>query len=170
MTREEFIDVLNQNGLSYRTEGETIVVDHEGNVSLGGLTSLNPGVEFRNGGFVSLDSLTSLNPGVEFRNSGNVWLDSLTSLNPGVEFRNGDNVSLDSLTSLNPGVEFRNSGNVWLDSLNRLPLEDYDSSFGNGEKIWIGKKNIGDGEFLESRWIEAKKRRVKTFESFTYDI
>jgi len=130
MTREEFIDVLNQNGLSYRTEGETIVVDHEGNVSLGGLTSLNPGVEFRN----------------------------------------GDNVSLDSLTSLNPGVEFRNSGNVWLDSLNRLPLEDYDSSFGNGEKIWIGKKNIGDGEFLESRWIEAKKRRVKTFESFTYDI
>ena len=41
------------------------------------LTSIPPGVEFRNGGYVSLNSLTSLPPGVMFSNEGDVKLDSL---------------------------------------------------------------------------------------------
>ena len=58
MTREEFIEVLDDNGYSYEMEGNKIVVTNEGSVWLESLTSLPPGVEFRNKGDVDLDSLT----------------------------------------------------------------------------------------------------------------
>jgi len=41
------------------------------------LTSISPGVVFRNGGDVYLNSLTSISPGVEFRNDGDVDLSAL---------------------------------------------------------------------------------------------
>ena len=44
-----------------------------------------------------MDALTSLPPGVEFRNGGNVWLRSLTSLPPGVVFENEGYVYFKSL-------------------------------------------------------------------------
>jgi hypothetical protein len=98
MTREEFIKVLEEKGYSYEIEGDKIVVTHDRNVWLNSLSSLPPGVEFRNGGSVDLDSLTSLPSGVVFRNGHNVYLDSLTSLPPGVVFSNKYSVYLKSLT------------------------------------------------------------------------
>jgi hypothetical protein len=77
MTREEFIDVLDNKQYPYEIEGNKIVVIGE---------------------YVSLDALTSLPPGVEFKNGGTVYLHSLTSIPPGVEFNNGNDVNLDSLT------------------------------------------------------------------------
>jgi hypothetical protein len=50
------------------------VVNDEGDVDLESLTSLPPGVEFRNEGWVDLDSLTSLPSGVEFSNRGGISL------------------------------------------------------------------------------------------------
>ena len=117
MTQEEFIKVLEFVGYSYEIEGDKLVVTHKGGVDLDYLTSIPPGVVFKNGEYVYLDSLTSIPPGVEFRNEGNVYLDALTSLPPGVEFSNGGDVWLKSLTSITPGVEFRNGGDVGLDAL-----------------------------------------------------
>ena len=77
MTREEFIQVLDKKGYSYKIEGDNIVVTH--------------------GGSVWLDSLTSLPPGVEFNNKEDVYLDRLTSLSPDVVFNNGRDVKLNSL-------------------------------------------------------------------------
>jgi len=77
MTQKEFIKVLDKKGYSYKIEGDRVVVTHKGDVFLDSLTSLPPGVEFRNGGYVSLHSLTSLPPGVEFRNRGVVGLNSI---------------------------------------------------------------------------------------------
>ena len=116
MTREEFIKQLDKKRYSYEIEGDKIVVTHK-DVYLSALTSLPPGVVFKNEGGVYLDSLTSLHPGVEFNNEGGVYLDSLTSLPPGVVFKNGGYVDLRSLTSLPPGVEFSNGGGVRLKSL-----------------------------------------------------
>ncbi len=70
MTQEEFIKVLDKKGYSYDIEGDKIIVNRKGGVGLGMLTSLPPGVVFRNGGDVYLTSLTSLPPGVEFSNEG----------------------------------------------------------------------------------------------------
>ena len=97
MTREEFIEILDEKGYSYEIEGDQIIVTDEGHVNLGSLTSLPTGVEFRNEGNVDLQSLTSLPLNVEFENDGNVNLKSLTSISPGVEFRNEDRVYLESL-------------------------------------------------------------------------
>ena len=78
MTREEFIAILDEEGYSYNIEGDKIVVTHNGRVYLKSLTSLPPGVEFKNGEDVSLDSITSLHHGVVFKNRGDVDLSSIT--------------------------------------------------------------------------------------------
>jgi hypothetical protein len=117
MTREEFIKVLDKERYSYKIEGDKVVVTHKGNVYLRSLTSLPPGVVFKNEAGVNLNSLGLLSPDVDFKNGGSVGLDALTSLPPGVVFRNGGYVGLDALTSLPPGVEFNNRGYVYLDSL-----------------------------------------------------
>ena len=74
MTREEFIKVLDEEGYSYEIEGDLIVVTYGYGVDLSALTSIPPGVEFKNGGYVDLESLTSLPPGVEFKNGEDVYL------------------------------------------------------------------------------------------------
>ena len=56
MTREEFKKVLEEKGYSYKLEGDKIVVTHERYVNLSSLTSLPPGVEFKNRGYVNLSS------------------------------------------------------------------------------------------------------------------
>jgi hypothetical protein len=116
MTREEFIDVLDEKGYSYHIEGDKIIVTRKGHVELGSLT-LPPGVEFKNGGNVFLHRLQSIPPDVEFNNVLDVFLRPLTSIPPGVEFNNGGDVNLGSITSLSPGVEFNNGGMVYLPSL-----------------------------------------------------
>ena len=102
MTREEFIAILDEKRYSHEIERNKIVVIHEGDVYLNALTSLPPGVEFKNGGGVHLDGLTSLPPGVVFKNrghfTGDVDLESLTSISPGVVFENGGDVHLKALT------------------------------------------------------------------------
>ena len=74
MTREEFIAILDEEGYSYEIEGDRIIVTHNGYVLLDALTSLPPGVVFKNKGDVDLRSLTSLPSGVVFKNGENVYL------------------------------------------------------------------------------------------------
>ena len=106
MTREAFIKALDKKRYSYEIEGDKIIIisGYGGNVYLNALTSLPPGVEFRNKDHVGLYYLTSLPPGVAFRNGGSVNLNALTSLPPGVEFTNGGNfggnIDLGSLVHL----------------------------------------------------------------------
>jgi hypothetical protein len=131
MTQKEFIEVLDEKGYSYEMMGDSVVVNggnSQGVVYLESLTSLPPGVVFRNEGGVNLNVLLSLPPGVKFRNRGYVSLDSLTSLPPGVEFRNRDDVWLKSLTSIPPGVEFNDRGNVYLRSLIRGGFQDWEGN------------------------------------------
>ena len=57
MTREEFIKVLDRKKYSYKIQGDNIIVTHKGSVWLNSLTSLPPGVVFKNRGYVWLDYL-----------------------------------------------------------------------------------------------------------------
>jgi len=116
-SQEKFIKKLKREDYSYGIEGDKVVVTDRRSVDLESLTSLPPGVVFKNKSYVNLESLTSLPPGVEFKNGGNVYLNSLTSLPPDVEFKNVGYVYLQSLTSLPPGVEFSNGGSVDLGDL-----------------------------------------------------
>ena len=77
MTQKAFIKILDEKGYSYEIEGDKVVVTHEGDVGLDALTSIPPGVEFKNRGYVDLSALTSLPPGVEFKNEGDVDLEYL---------------------------------------------------------------------------------------------
>jgi hypothetical protein len=79
MTRENFIQELKFTYISYKMEGNKIVINNGagGDVELSWVTSLPPDIEFRNDGYVFLDSLTSIPPSVEFRNQLDVFLGSL---------------------------------------------------------------------------------------------
>ena len=107
MTREEFIEVLNQGGHSYRKEGNKLVVTDYHGIDLG-VTHIPPGVEFSNNSYVYLDSLEEIPSDIKFRNSGSVSLFSLGSIPRGVSFENGRGIFLDSL-----GVDSREwEGNI----------------------------------------------------------
>jgi hypothetical protein len=97
MTREAFIEVLEEKGYSYEIEGDKIVVTYRGYVDLESLTSLPPGVVFEIPLDVYLESLTSLPAGVEFRNEGSVFLNSLTRIPSDFQFKNEGDVYLESL-------------------------------------------------------------------------
>ena len=94
MTREEFIQILEEKGYSYEMEGDKLVVTNEDDVDLDSLKTLPSGVVFMNKDDVNLDSLEKIPIGVEFRNGGNVDLNTLETLPPGVEFKNGGYVGL----------------------------------------------------------------------------
>jgi hypothetical protein len=130
MTREEFIELLDEKGYAYELAGDKIVV--------------TDGLE--GSAYVHLDSLESLPPDVQFNNRGYVYLNSLETLPPGVEFKNGGYVSLSSLKELPPGVQFNNRGTVYLNSLI------------GGKRKWFNewKGNIGGIEpnTLLNRMIE----------------
>jgi hypothetical protein len=105
MTREEFIEVLEEKGCSYMIEDDKIVVIHDIHVYL--------------------NSLRTLPSGVEFKNEGDVFLGLLKTLPSGVEFNNMGDVDLDSLETIHPGVEFKNRGDVWLRKLIGCWLSKY---------------------------------------------
>ena len=92
MTQKEFIEVLDEKGYSYEIEGDKVVVTDTETVELDSLTSLPPGMEFRNEGDVAFDGVASLPTDVVFKNKGDIYMHSLTSISPGVVFKNKGNV------------------------------------------------------------------------------
>ena len=120
MTREEFIEMLEEKEYSYYTiEGDKIVINRNGPVFLAAPTSLPPDVEFRNAGYVDLASVTSLPSGVKFNNWDYVDLASVTSIHPNVEFNGGGEVYLKSL--IGKAKAFRTwKGNIYGIDSNRL--------------------------------------------------
>jgi hypothetical protein len=128
MTREEFIQVLEKKGYSYKIEGDKIVVTHEGRVDLRSLQTLPTSVEFMNGGYVDLDSLKTLPPGVVFMNGGDV--------------------DLRSLQTLPPGVVFKNRGSVYLPSLVREGFKDWSGNIEGVDSKRLLKFMISKGVFI----------------------
>jgi hypothetical protein len=191
MTNEEFIEILDRNGYSYRMEGETLVVDNEFQVELDRgkdkVESLPPGIRFESGGNVLLGKLKELPSGVVFNNRLNVWLRRITELPPDVqflnlsvfidgveelppnyEFKNGGVVYIKGLKKLESGIRFKNGSEVMIGDSTVLPLEDIDDIFQNNGPIYFGIRK--ERKFPNERWRRVRKRRVKTFESFTSDI
>ena len=82
------------------------------------LSSLPPGVVFKNNGVLSLRSLETLPLGVEFKNTNNVILNGLKTIHLGVEFMNERDVFLPpfGLLRIHPGVEFKNGLGVYFTS------------------------------------------------------
>ncbi len=159
ITREGFINKLEEAGCTYTIEGDnTIVTDigysdpldkltsipsgvefrFRGKIKLSSLISIDPTTKFNNGGGVSLNSLKSLPSGIEFNNLGSVSLGSLTSIDPTIRFNNKGgmaNVHLDSLTTLPTGLEFNNEADVKLESMNSLPTTGV--KFNNGGTVYF---------------------------------
>jgi hypothetical protein len=122
MTQKAFIKILDKKKYSYKIEGDKIVVTHKSEVYLDDLSSLPPGVVFKNNGVLSLRSLETLHLGVEFKNTNNVILGGLKTIHLGVEFMNERDVFLPpfQLLMIHPGVEFNNGRGVYFTSTPRF--------------------------------------------------
>lgn len=99
MTREKFIQVLEEKQYSYEEKGGKLVVTDGGvfGVNLRYIRSLPESVEFRNHGHVILDGIKSLPPDVQFKNKGPVNLESLETISPNIKFNNDGAVFLYSI-------------------------------------------------------------------------
>lgn len=152
MTREEFIKVLEEEGYSYKIEGDKVVITHgkkgtgldnhiyldvlipnvifvnKGMVQLNNIASLPPGIEFKNGGDVDGNDLYKIEYPLIFQNRGHVQFPMLETICSGVEFNNGDDVLVDSLKSIPQGVWFKNKGDIYLSSLIGGRLDEWNGN------------------------------------------
>jgi len=116
MTREEFIQTLEDHNYSYDIEGDKIIVTHtESHVNLNHLTHIPPNIIFNNVMDVDLESIKDVPRGVEFRNKGSVYLASVITISPDSVFNNGWAIDLGPLEKIPSTVVFNNKGWVNLD-------------------------------------------------------
>ena len=139
MTQEEFIAILDEEGYSYKIEGDKIVVTHNG--------------------YVDLNSLTSLSPGVEFKNVGGVWLESLTSIPSDVVFRNEGGVHFRRLNyRILESVEFRNEGVIeFIDMYNTSSI--LFRKYNNGYNLFVHENYLDDFCTLETTVSYFRNKR-----------
>jgi hypothetical protein len=97
MTQEEFIEILDSKGYSYKEDGTWLVVTHDDDIKLNGLNELPSGVIFNNNGNVSLKSIEALPIYIEFRNEGDVFFEDLKSISTDVVFNNRISVNMGHL-------------------------------------------------------------------------
>ena len=123
MKQSEFIEILEKEGIEYKTkeieykiECSIIIIlgNKFGNVDLDLLKSISKSVQFNNIGYVKLNSLESLPKNIRFNNRGFIDLYSLKSLHESTKFNNIGDVYLNSLESLPENFQFNNSGAVYL--------------------------------------------------------
>jgi len=138
MTREEFINILEDKGYPYKIKGDKIIVKGRDHVSFHELKEIPADVQFNNNGSVFLDSVKVIPAGVHFNNKGGVILESIKAIPADVQFNNEGSVNLKSLKVIPAGVQFNNNGSVSLSSVKVIPVgvqfnnrEDGDIYFGD---------------------------------------
>jgi hypothetical protein len=136
MTREEFIQILDEVKYHYNIKGDKIIINKFNDyINFDSLISLPSGVEFMNKGSVSLESLDIIPHGVIFSNNGNVYLNSLKNIPKGVEFNNSGGVFLIELNSIDRSVEFRNLGNIRVANNKVIPGLDLEIEGVNSNRL-----------------------------------
>jgi hypothetical protein len=109
MTREEFIEILKENKISYEIKGNKVVITHMDTIFLHNIDTIPSNVEFNNRGSIYLYRIKFLPQGVVFNNSGSVTLDSVRSISKGVYFNNEGVIELDFIIG---GWFFEWEGNI----------------------------------------------------------
>lgn len=95
MTRQEFIQELEDHNYSYEIKENKIVVTHKDRIILfNDFNSIPSGVEFNSGGVVYLYELKGILSGVIFNNKGDIILDSVKNISPDVKFNNSGDIRL----------------------------------------------------------------------------
>lgn len=111
MTQEEFIEILDNEGLSYEIEGDRIVVTHDTRFKKASRNGINLVASEFNGEYWVINSIPS---GVIFKNKGYLNLNSLEEMPDIVEFRNTGDLQLDNISTseIHSGCVFNNTGSI----------------------------------------------------------
>lgn len=110
MTREEFIEILDNESFSYEIEGDRIVVIHDTRFKKG-KPGMNLVASKFNGEYWVINSIPS---GVIFKNKGYLNLNQLEEMPDSVEFRNTGDLKLDNISTseIHSGCVFDNTGSI----------------------------------------------------------
>jgi hypothetical protein len=135
--RKEFKNSLDEMGISYKDEGDKIIISsQEGrkDIDLNFLDTLPEGIIFNNLFSVDLRHLKTIPSGTVFSNGLSVYLNFTETLSEGISFYNRGNVYLNSLKTLPNGITFKNSGSVYLNSIKSIQEEIV---FSNGGGVYL---------------------------------
>lgn len=110
MTREDFIEILDNENYPYEIEGDNIVVTHEKR-SRKGIYGVYLVASVIDDQYYIVDSIPS---GVIFKNKGLLNLSSLEKMPDSVEFRNTGDLHLNSISTseIHSGCVFNNTGSI----------------------------------------------------------
>jgi hypothetical protein len=138
MTREEFINLLDNKHYSYRIEGDKIVVNmYNRDVRFEEIISLPDNIIFKNEGDVFLRSLEEFPKGLEFKNNGDIFANSIENILEPVIFKNSGDISLRNVKKISPLVKFENiHGDVYFESLITRSLCISDDGCINGTRVF----------------------------------
>ena len=141
MTREQFINILNEKGYSYdiKDNGTIRILsgDSKNIVDLESIESMPSDVEFtRTCGGVRLYKLKEIPSRVYFNNKSYVNLRDLEYIHTDVEFNNLAMVHLDSLKELTPNIKIYNDGYVNAKKVERISP---DFEFHNTAQIYLSR-------------------------------
>ena len=163
MRRDTFMDFLDKEEYSFTEQGNKIIID-DPSLFDADISSIPPGVIFRNGGDVYLDYVTSIPKGTEFENAGHVFVQGAISLSEGIKFRNRGDVNMESIRSFDVDIIFKNSGDLKFDLLNNInrPI-----IFQNRESIFFSSgslPNFSKGvRFENGKGITVYDENIKSF-------
>lgn len=115
MTREEFIEILDREGYTYKIVNDKIVITSRNRrgINLAGFIIDNKG-----NGEMTISLIEKIPSGIIFQGEGGVNLSSLEVLPPDVEFRNIGKVDLSNMKlPIDLADSFNNSGGISFSNL-----------------------------------------------------
>jgi len=126
MTREDFIDALNQHGYKTNVEGDKLIVDgdYHDHIIMD-IDSIPSNVTFINKGFISLPRLKEIPEGVTFNNSGYASLEMVDKISSDTIFNNRGFVAVPKLEKIPAGAQFNNRGTI---ETNRVSIDMLDKA------------------------------------------
>ncbi len=132
MTREEFIEILDNKGYSYKIEGDKIVVIDKNDSGV-----VNPSID--------LSDITSIPSNVTFNNRGYIFLTKLTSIPPNVIFNNYRYIDLRNCLKIDSSVIFNNRGSIFTD---KLITDDWEGNIEGISSKRLLNRMIKQGMFI----------------------
>jgi len=137
--RQEFIDILNKEDISYKIKDNKIIIgDDYYDTYLNLITYIPDNVEFNNNYSIWLSYVKEMGNNILFNNNGSVDLRSLKKMGNNIEFNNDGFVDLSNLDKMGDNIKFNNNNNVWLTSIFYFDINSVNFT-NNVNNVYFGK-------------------------------
>jgi len=144
--RKEFIDILNQENISYEINNDNKIIIGGKNIYSKLITYIPDNVVFNNDDYVYFPFLKGVGNNIVFNNNGYVDLPSLKEMGNNIKFNNDGYVYFPFLKGVGNNIIFNNKDNVWLTSIIWFNINSVNFTNNVGD-VYFGKELFWMNEF-----------------------